>query len=157
MCSTRSRQSSCLQLLLVVEQGVPFLQQRSVPPTDTCLMPSCLQVVSRQTNFCVHFLQLTGPEAELQAAASELQDQQQQHDQPGPATAAEDASTDAAFHQMLKVMARGGNITYDAFVAGVVSTVAMLLLRRRNGCCKHTWDTRLSLCMHGLLAGCALT
>lgn len=74
------------------------------------------QFASMQPDYSIHFLQLTGPEAELQAAAEA--DPGQLGLNAGGARVA--AAPDLAFLQMLKGMPDCSNFTYDAFVAGVL-------------------------------------
>jgi hypothetical protein len=68
------------------------------------------QLASMQPDYSIHFLQLTGPEAELQAAA----------DCEELGVIASGPAPDLAFLQMLKGMPDCGNFTYDAVVAGVL-------------------------------------
>lgn len=83
--------------------------------TPLCVYNALLlmQIAAQHPYYFIHFLQLIGPEAELQAAASAAaggpMNQQQQQ---GP-------STDDVFLQMLRSMPACDNITYDAFAAGV--------------------------------------
>jgi hypothetical protein len=69
-----------------------------------------------QSGFSIHFLQLSGPEAELQAAAAGAPTPQHQQQQvEGLGTGDTGA---VAFLAMLKAMGNASNITYDAFAAG---------------------------------------
>jgi hypothetical protein len=68
-------------------------------------MGALQQVVSQQPSYSLHFMQLSGPEAELQATTT--------------AAAQTGASAEGAlFVSMLRAAPSWGNITYDAFVAG---------------------------------------
>jgi hypothetical protein len=109
---------------------------------DTLLL--LLQIAAQHPSYFIHFLQLTGPEAELQAAAPAaggLMNQQQQ--QLGLST---DDSSDGAFLQMLRSMPACDNITYDSFVAGACELCLRPVSRKPAFCC--CWGRAKACCTH---------
>lgn len=93
-------------------------------------MNKLLQLVSLTPGYTIHFLELTGPEAELEAQAVDAGAccEDQRASRPGGAPAA-----NLAFLQMLQGTQSCGNFTYDALVAGVLQVPRRLGQRCKLG------------------------
>jgi hypothetical protein len=104
---------------------------------DGWLVLHVSQVAAQQPSYSIHFFQLTGPELELQAAATAGDPSTTQQQQQAEPSTADAPGTD--FLQVLRSIPNCANITYDAFVAGGQCRTQWLAFRTQNskGCCRN--------------------